>query len=46
MDESAVREALTRVSLGREIASVYSLQRRLERAEETVGSFASVLDLL
>ncbi len=39
-------EVLERLNLAREIAANYSLQRRLSRAEESVGSFASVLDLL
>lgn len=43
---SPAEEAMTRLRLGREVASVYSLQRRLSRVEETVGSYAAVLDLL
>lgn len=39
-------EAAVRAAWGRDVPAAYTTRRRLERAEETVGSFASVLDLL
>lgn len=46
LEPEDLHDTTTRVHLGREAASVYSLQRRLQRAEAMVSSFASVLDLL
>lgn len=42
----SLADVLVRLGLAREIATSYSLQRRLSRAEDSVGSFASILDLL
>ena len=42
----SLTDVMIRLDLAREIAASYSLQRRLSRAEVSVGSFASILDLL
>ncbi|MBB81519.1 MAG: hypothetical protein CMN02_11095, partial [Roseibacillus sp.] len=42
----SLTDVMIRLDLAREIAASYSLQRRLSRAEFSVGSFASILDLL
>ena len=42
----SLADVLVRLGLAREIATSYSLQRRLSRAEDSAGSFASILDLL
>lgn len=43
---TSMEEAAERVVWGRDVPAVFTTRRRLERAEETVGCFASVLDLL
>ena len=45
-EATSLADVLVRLGLAREIATSYSLKRRLSRAEDSVGSFASILDLL
>lgn len=45
-DPLALEQAAEMVGWGRDVPAAFTLRRRLVRAEETVGSFASVLDLL